>query len=174
MAGKNTPTTTSPTIGDGSHDSYQVVHDKFCLDHVHVRWRRRDDGRKTTSRAPRTGNCDKQIPARKRRNVARNQTTNRTTRTQNLSLKSNSCSQSQQNNQESVQRSMDSGPAPTRPTGASAAVASPSSSSSLIFLGTGCSGALPDARCLIQPSEPPCTVCCTALSLPPDRNPNYR
>lgn len=49
-----------------------------------------------------------------------------------------------------------------------------SSSSSLIFLGTGCSGALPDARCLIQPSEPPCTVCSTALSLPPDRNPNYR
>ncbi|XP_066332393.1 putative hydrolase C777.06c [Miscanthus floridulus] len=73
---------------------------------------------------------------------------------------------------------MDSGPAPTHPTGAAAAVASPSSSSSssssLIFLGTGCSGALPDARCLIQPPEPPCTVCSTALSLPPDRNPNYR
>ena len=54
------------------------------------------------------------------------------------------------------------------------AAAPQSSSSSLIFLGTGCSGALPDARCLIQPSEPPCTVCSTALSLPPDRNPNYR
>ncbi|TVU45951.1 hypothetical protein EJB05_05461, partial [Eragrostis curvula] len=49
-----------------------------------------------------------------------------------------------------------------------------SSSSSLIFLGTGCSGALPDARCLVQPSTPPCAVCSTALSLPPDQNPNYR
>lgn len=71
---------------------------------------------------------------------------------------------------------MESGQAPTSPTGGSAAaVASPSSlSSSLIFLGTGCSGALPDARCLIQPSVPPCAVCSTALSLQPDRNPNYR
>ncbi|KAK3149885.1 hypothetical protein QOZ80_3AG0224270 [Eleusine coracana subsp. coracana] len=49
-----------------------------------------------------------------------------------------------------------------------------SSSSSLIFLDTGCSGALPDARCLIQPSTPPCAVCSMALSLPPDLNPNYR
>uniref|UniRef100_A0A0E0KGQ8 Protein kinase domain-containing protein n=1 Tax=Oryza punctata TaxID=4537 RepID=A0A0E0KGQ8_ORYPU len=49
-----------------------------------------------------------------------------------------------------------------------------SSSSSVIFLGTGCSGALPDARCLIHPSTPPCPVCSQALSLPPDRNPNYR
>ncbi|GJN23945.1 hypothetical protein PR202_gb11643 [Eleusine coracana subsp. coracana] len=49
-----------------------------------------------------------------------------------------------------------------------------SSSSSLIFLGTGCSGALPDARCLIQPSTPPCAICSMALSIPPDQNPNYR
>ncbi|CAN6323196.1 unnamed protein product [Urochloa humidicola] len=53
-------------------------------------------------------------------------------------------------------------------------MASPPPLSSLIFLGTGCSGALPDARCLIQPSAPPCAVFSTALSLPPDRNPNYR
>ncbi|KAF0902674.1 hypothetical protein E2562_018302 [Oryza meyeriana var. granulata] len=45
--------------------------------------------------------------------------------------------------------------------------------SSLIFLGTGCSGALPDARCLIHSSTPPCPVCSQALSLPPERNPNY-
>uniref|UniRef100_A0A0E0NYS7 Protein kinase domain-containing protein n=1 Tax=Oryza rufipogon TaxID=4529 RepID=A0A0E0NYS7_ORYRU len=49
-----------------------------------------------------------------------------------------------------------------------------SSSSSVIFLGTGCSGALPDARCLIHPSTPPCPVCSQSLSLPPERNPNYR
>ncbi|CAN6317478.1 unnamed protein product [Urochloa humidicola] len=66
--------------------------------------------------------------------------------------------------------------APTRPAGETAAASRASSPppSSLIFLGTGCSGALPDARCLIQPSAPPCAVCSTALSLPPDRNPNYR
>ncbi|XP_062184366.1 putative hydrolase C777.06c [Phragmites australis] len=58
----------------------------------------------------------------------------------------------------------------TTPTSGTAAAAS----SSLIFLGTGCSGALPDTRCLIKPSTPPCAVCSTALSLPPDRNPNYR
>ncbi|KAJ1294408.1 hypothetical protein BS78_01G144400 [Paspalum vaginatum] len=70
---------------------------------------------------------------------------------------------------------MDPDPATASPTGGSAAAASPpTSSSSLIFLGTGCSGALPDARCLIQPSSPPCAVCSTSLSLPPDRNPNYR
>uniref|UniRef100_A0A0Q3QTP8 Uncharacterized protein n=1 Tax=Setaria italica TaxID=4555 RepID=A0A0Q3QTP8_SETIT len=57
--------------------------------------------------------------------------------------------------------------------GATAAVAAVSSSS-LIFLGTGCSTALPDTRCLIRPSTPPCAVCSTVLSLPPDRNPNYR
>ncbi|XP_025791583.1 putative hydrolase C777.06c [Panicum hallii] len=68
---------------------------------------------------------------------------------------------------------MDPDPAPTSPAGGAAAGASPPPSS-LIFLGTGCSGALPDARCLIQPSAPPCAVCSTALSLPPDRNPNYR
>ncbi|KAF8684770.1 hypothetical protein HU200_044193 [Digitaria exilis] len=71
---------------------------------------------------------------------------------------------------------MDPDPATACPTGSTttAGASPPSSSSSLIFLGTGCSGALPDARCLIQPSAPPCAVCSTALSLPPDRNPNYR
>nr|CAB3493902.1 unnamed protein product [Digitaria exilis] len=70
---------------------------------------------------------------------------------------------------------MDPDPATACPTGSTttAGASPPSSSSSLIFLGTGCSGALPDARCLIQPSAPPCAVCSTALSLPPDRNPNY-
>ncbi|KAL2930671.1 hypothetical protein RDABS01_036081 [Bienertia sinuspersici] len=51
---------------------------------------------------------------------------------------------------------------------------SPSPSSSLIFLGTGCSSAVPNAMCLIQPSHPPCTVCSQSLSIPPDKNPNYR
>lgn len=46
--------------------------------------------------------------------------------------------------------------------------------SSLIFLGTGCSSALPNAMCLIQPSDPPCKVCSQAYSVPPERNPNYR
>ncbi|CAM0875740.1 unnamed protein product [Alopecurus aequalis] len=63
--------------------------------------------------------------------------------------------------------------AATPPTGDAVDEAA-SASSSLIFLGTGCSGALPDVRCLIQPSAPPCAVCSQALSLPPDRNPNYR
>ncbi|VAI89734.1 unnamed protein product [Triticum turgidum subsp. durum] len=47
-------------------------------------------------------------------------------------------------------------------------------SSSLIFLGTGCSGALPDARCLLKPSTPPCAVCSMGISQPPEGNPNYR
>ncbi|XP_062162496.1 putative hydrolase C777.06c [Alnus glutinosa] len=47
-------------------------------------------------------------------------------------------------------------------------------SSALIFLGTGCSSAVPNAMCLIQPSDPPCHVCFQALSLPPERSPNYR
>ncbi|KAJ9691084.1 hypothetical protein PVL29_013316 [Vitis rotundifolia] len=46
--------------------------------------------------------------------------------------------------------------------------------SSLILLGTGCSSAVPNAICLIQPSDPPCNVCFQSLSLPPERNPNYR
>ncbi|XP_072952523.1 putative hydrolase C777.06c [Typha angustifolia] len=46
--------------------------------------------------------------------------------------------------------------------------------SSLIFLGTGCSSAVPNARCLIQPSDPPCGVCFQSLSIPPEQNPNYR
>ncbi|KAF9588850.1 hypothetical protein IFM89_016788 [Coptis chinensis] len=47
-------------------------------------------------------------------------------------------------------------------------------SSSLIFLGTGCSSAVPNVLCLIQPSNPPCQVCTQSLSLPPQQNPNYR
>ncbi|CAD5186729.1 unnamed protein product [Musa acuminata subsp. malaccensis] len=47
-------------------------------------------------------------------------------------------------------------------------------SSSLIFLGTGCSSCVPNARCLIQPTDPPCAVCTQSLSVPPERNPNYR
>ncbi|XP_020599785.1 putative hydrolase C777.06c isoform X2 [Phalaenopsis equestris] len=46
--------------------------------------------------------------------------------------------------------------------------------SSLIFLGTGCSSALPNARCLTQPMDPPCQVCSQSLFLPPEKNPNYR
>ncbi|XP_024926428.1 putative hydrolase C777.06c isoform X2 [Ziziphus jujuba] len=46
--------------------------------------------------------------------------------------------------------------------------------SALIFLGTGCSSAIPNAMCLIQPSHPPCSVCSQALSIPPEQNPNYR
>ncbi|XWS19888.1 hypothetical protein CRYUN_Cryun31cG0055000 [Craigia yunnanensis] len=46
--------------------------------------------------------------------------------------------------------------------------------SAVIFLGTGCSSAVPNAMCLIQPSNPPCHVCSQSLSIPPDRNPNYR
>lgn len=47
-------------------------------------------------------------------------------------------------------------------------------SSALIFLGTGCSSAVPNVMCLIQPSNPPCPVCTQSMHLPPDRNPNYR
>ncbi|KAJ1414194.1 Ribonuclease Z/Hydroxyacylglutathione hydrolase-like [Sesbania bispinosa] len=46
--------------------------------------------------------------------------------------------------------------------------------SALIFLGTGCSSMVPNVMCLIQPSDPPCPVCVQSLSLPPERNPNYR
>ncbi|XP_047327506.1 putative hydrolase C777.06c [Impatiens glandulifera] len=46
--------------------------------------------------------------------------------------------------------------------------------SALIFLGTGCSSAVPNAMCLIQPTNPPCHVCHQSMSLPPERNPNYR
>lgn len=46
--------------------------------------------------------------------------------------------------------------------------------SALIFLGTGCSSAVPNAMCLIQPSNPPCRICSQALSVPPEENPNYR
>ncbi|XP_071739558.1 putative hydrolase C777.06c [Rutidosis leptorrhynchoides] len=46
--------------------------------------------------------------------------------------------------------------------------------SALMFLGTGCSSAVPNAMCLIQPSDPPCKVCFQSLSTPPERNPNYR
>ncbi|PUZ47068.1 hypothetical protein GQ55_7G133100 [Panicum hallii var. hallii] len=69
---------------------------------------------------------------------------------------------------------MESDPNASPAGGTATATAAAVSSSSLIFLGTGCSTALPDTRCLIRPSTPPCAVCSTALSLPPDRNPNYR
>ncbi|XP_057949814.1 putative hydrolase C777.06c isoform X2 [Malania oleifera] len=46
--------------------------------------------------------------------------------------------------------------------------------SALIFLGTGCSSAVPNAMCLIQPSDPPCPVCVQALKVPPEKNLNYR
>ncbi|WOL08943.1 hydrolase [Canna indica] len=46
--------------------------------------------------------------------------------------------------------------------------------SSLVFLGTGCSSAVPSARCLIQPTDPPCPVCTESLSIPPEENPNYK
>ncbi|XP_074560074.1 putative hydrolase C777.06c isoform X1 [Curcuma longa] len=46
--------------------------------------------------------------------------------------------------------------------------------SSLIFLGTGCSATVPNARCLICATDPPCPVCTQALSIPPESNPNYR
>lgn len=46
--------------------------------------------------------------------------------------------------------------------------------SALIFLGTGCSSAVPNALCLIQPSDPPCPVCSQSLLLSPGQNPNYR
>ncbi|XP_028557148.1 putative hydrolase C777.06c, partial [Dendrobium catenatum] len=45
--------------------------------------------------------------------------------------------------------------------------------SSLIFLGIGCSSAVPNARCLILPTDLPCQVCSQSLSLPPEKNPNY-
>ncbi|TKY71924.1 hydrolase [Spatholobus suberectus] len=48
------------------------------------------------------------------------------------------------------------------------------SESALIFLGTGCSSMVPNLMCLLQPSDPPCPVCVQSLSLPPERNPNYR
>ncbi|KAJ4842773.1 hypothetical protein Tsubulata_010764 [Turnera subulata] len=65
---------------------------------------------------------------------------------------------------------------PPRPT-QNGAVPSPSGAqnqSALIFLGTGCSSAVPNAMCLIQPADPPCLVCSHSLSLPPEQNPNYR
>jgi hypothetical protein len=46
--------------------------------------------------------------------------------------------------------------------------------SALIFLGTGCSSAVPNAMCLIQRSDNPCYVCSQSLSIPPEKNPNYR
>lgn len=46
--------------------------------------------------------------------------------------------------------------------------------SALIFLGTGGSGTVPDLRCLMKPSDPPCHVCFQAKSLPPEENPNCR
>lgn len=48
------------------------------------------------------------------------------------------------------------------------------SESALIFLGTGCSSMVPNLMCLINPSDPPCSVCAQSLSIPPEKNPNYR
>ncbi|CAL5017112.1 unnamed protein product [Urochloa decumbens] len=62
----------------------------------------------------------------------------------------------------------------TPPAAGTAASVPPPPSSSLIFLGTGCSAALPDTRCLIRSSTPSCEVCAMGISLPPERNPNYR
>ncbi|RYQ81908.1 hypothetical protein Ahy_B10g100499 [Arachis hypogaea] len=53
------------------------------------------------------------------------------------------------------------------------ATAAPSESA-LIFMGTGCSSMVPNVMCLIRPSDPPCSVCVQSLSIPPERNPNYR
>ncbi|KAG0467079.1 hypothetical protein HPP92_018659 [Vanilla planifolia] len=53
-------------------------------------------------------------------------------------------------------------------------VGSGNGGSSLILLGTGCSSAVPNARCLINPTDPPCQVCSLSLSVPPEKNPNYR
>ncbi|AES64115.1 putative metallo-beta-lactamase [Medicago truncatula] len=50
----------------------------------------------------------------------------------------------------------------------------PPSESALIFLGTGCSSMVPNVLCLINPSDPPCSVCAQSLSIPPEKNPNYR
>lgn len=75
------------------------------------------------------------------------------------------------NKDQSVQGSVEPDPFDSSTKGA----AKPQSSlSSLIFLGTGCSGSLPDTRCLLKPSTPPCGVCSMGVSLPPERNPNYR
>ncbi|KAL4200603.1 hypothetical protein AMTRI_Chr02g211980 [Amborella trichopoda] len=48
------------------------------------------------------------------------------------------------------------------------------SQSALLFLGTGCSSAVPNARCLLQPSYPPCELCHKAVLTPPELNPDYR
>ncbi|XP_038995287.1 putative hydrolase C777.06c [Hibiscus syriacus] len=37
--------------------------------------------------------------------------------------------------------------------------------SALIFLGTGCSSAVPNAMCLLRPSDPPCHVCSQSLQI---------
>ena len=52
--------------------------------------------------------------------------------------------------------------------------ASSDGKSALIFLGTGCSGMVPNVRCMIQPADPPCSVCFQSMSVPPEKNPNYR
>ncbi|OIV89441.1 hypothetical protein TanjilG_21884 [Lupinus angustifolius] len=49
-----------------------------------------------------------------------------------------------------------------------------SSESALIFMGTGCSSTVPNLKCMLRPSDPPCPVCVQSLSIPPERNPNYR
>jgi hypothetical protein len=105
-------------------------------------------------------------PTRKKR--GRNPITNRKRSPQGNPIESS------QGSQETIQLAMEPGPAAASSPIGSTTEAAVSSSSSQIFLGTGCSAALPDTRCLIKPSVPPCAVCSTALSLPPDQNPNYR
>lgn len=46
--------------------------------------------------------------------------------------------------------------------------------SELIILGSGCSSGVPSPRCLLQPDDPPCKVCHSAIATPPETNRNYR
>lgn len=86
-----------------------------------------------------------------------------------LSLSLSLCSQSSNSRREERSRKREA----MEPNGTTATEGN-GSSSALIFLGTGCSSAVPNAMCLIQPSDPPCRVCSQSLLLPPDQNPNYR
>ncbi|CAM6126731.1 unnamed protein product [Calypogeia fissa] len=46
--------------------------------------------------------------------------------------------------------------------------------SELIFLGSGSSTGVPSPICLMQPTQPPCFVCHSAMEGPPELNRNYR
>ncbi|KAJ7561519.1 hypothetical protein O6H91_03G031400 [Diphasiastrum complanatum] len=50
----------------------------------------------------------------------------------------------------------------------------PSGRSELIILGSGSSTGVPSPMCLLQPSDPPCKVCHSAMAAPPEHNKNYR